>query len=258
MRISNSSRSHQRAFEAERLDQPAWLRECAELGFDGVELCARHFPATDPDYLKRLKRTCTELYLTTPMVSADVCISPAGAGATDAIESITRWMDVACALGSPRIGFGCRGDAELAGEVDEATCRLVDTVRAIAAAGESRGIVTCLEHQGMTAGQVVRLLRDVDSPCMKPVLNVADLLPSQRRTAEGYRDIETCALHASIVRARFCDVDEDGSDNQLDWRRIRDVLSSAGFRGFLALEYTGDADEVATVRKIAPFLISLR
>lgn len=258
MRVSVSSRSHHRAFKAERLDQPAWIRECADIGFDGVELCAHHFPSTDPDYLKQIKHTCTDLYLTTPMVSADVCISHTDAGASDAIENITRWMDVALALGSPRVGFDCRGDEEPATGDDEARYRLVDTVRAIAEAGESRGIVTCLEHHSMTAGQIIQLYRDVDNPFMKPVLNVADLVSSWELSAEESRDIETCALHASIVRARFCDVDADGGDRQLDWRSIRDVLDSAGFRGFLSLEYAGADDEVAMVRKIVPFLTSLR
>ena len=261
MKISCSSWSHHRTFAAGRMDQMAWLRECAELGFDGVELLFCHFPNTDAEYLKSLKRTCTELFLTIPMVSAGGHLTVADdAERADDIEDIRKWVEIASFLGAPRVRFFCGSGEELAAGGEERYRQVLDAVRKVVALGESHGIVMALEnHGGTTAEQILALHNDVDSPFMKLTLDVGNFPPVSRIVPESYTNIEKCAPLASIVHAKFFDVADDGSDNELDWGRVRDILSNAAFGGFLSLEYEGEMDdEVAIVRKIVPFLKSLR
>ena len=59
--------------------------------------------------------------------------------------------------------------------------------------------------------------------------------------------------------AKFFNVLPDGRDRDFDWARIRAILEKVGFRGFLSVEYEGEeADEVAVMRRLAPFLKTLR
>lgn len=63
MQTSCSSWSYHRTIKAGAMDQLAWIKECAALELDGVELLGDHFPKTDRGYLIELKKLCADNYL---------------------------------------------------------------------------------------------------------------------------------------------------------------------------------------------------
>ena len=114
MKTSCSSWSYHRTIAAKKMDQLAWINECAALGLDGVELLGGHFPSTDRDYLTRLKKTCADRFLTIAMVSANghLTVSDDAQRAAD-VAAIGRWVQVAAFLGAPCVRFFCGSGAEL-------------------------------------------------------------------------------------------------------------------------------------------------
>lgn len=261
MRTCCSSWSHHRAFQAGGMDQMAWLRECADLGLDGVELLGGHFPSTDQDYLISLKKTCADLYLTIAMVSAGGHLTVADdAKRKQDVEAICRWVDVASFLGAPLVRFFCGNGQELAAGGPALYEKVRAAMLQVCQYGATRGVVMALENHGATtAEQVLSLHRDVNHPFLKFTLDTGNFPPTSQVGPETYTSIERCAPQAAIVHAKFFDVNEDGTDAQFDWPRIHRTLAGAGFRGFLSIEYEGkDDDEVAVVRRIAKFLNTLR
>ena len=243
------------------MDLMSWLPECAELDLDGVELLGNHFPSTDHDYLVELKKTCADLYLTVAMVSAGghLTTDDDAKRAADVAE-IRRWTEIAEFLGAPRVRFFCGSGEQLEAGGPALYEKVLAAMKEVAAIGAERGIVMALEnHGGTTAEQLLSLHRDVGSPYLKFTLDTGNFPPTSRVTPEKYDQIAECAPQASIVHAKFFNVNEDGSDADFDWHKIRDLLAAAGFRGFLSIEYEGkDPDEKAVVRRIARFLKTLR
>jgi len=261
MKTSCSSWSYHRAFRAGQMDQMAWLRRCAELDFDGVEILNNHFPGVDQEYLVSLKKACADHYLTIAMVSASGHLTVADdAQRAEEVEKIRQWTQVAAFLGAPCVRFFCGRGSELEAGGPALYAKVKAAVQEIAAIGAEQGIVMAMEnHGGTTADQLLSLHRDVDSPFFKFTLDTGNFPPTSRVGPETYAAIGRCAPHAAIVHAKFFNVQPDGSDRDFDWHRIRDILAKAGFRGFLSVEYEGeDGDEVSVVRRIAKFLKTLR
>ncbi|HUT57177.1 MAG TPA: sugar phosphate isomerase/epimerase family protein [Phycisphaerae bacterium] len=261
MKTSCSSWSYHRTFKAGRIDQMAWLAECAKLELDGVELLTHHFPNAERDYLKQVKKACSDLYLTIAMMSAGGHLTVADDAKRAAeVEQIGKWTEVAAFLGAPRVRFFCGSGPELQAGGAELYAKVVEAMRQVAAIGEREGIVMALENHGnVSADQLLSLLKDVDSPYVKFTLDTGNFPPASQVGPETYKSIERCAPHAAIVHAKFFNVAADGTDEDFDWHKIRDILAGAGFRGFLSVEYEGeDADETAVMRRIAKFLKTLR
>lgn len=261
MKTSCSSWSHHRVIKAGRFDQLSWVQECAQLGLDGVELLCNHFPSRDRDYLVKLKKACTDRHLVIAMVSAAGHLTtPEDAKRAADLEEIRQWADAALFLGAPMVRFFCGSGKEL----DDGGPALYEKVRQamveVCRIGAERGLVMALEnHGGTTAAQLLSLHHDVGSDYLKFTLDTGNFPPASQAAEEKYAQIARCAPLASIVHAKFFNVKADGSDADFDWLRIAGILRAADFRGFLSIEYEGqDADETAVVRRIAPFLKTLR
>jgi sugar phosphate isomerase/epimerase len=243
------------------MDQLAWIRECAALELDGVELLGFHFPATERDYLVKLKKACADQYLTIAMVSAGGHLTVADDGKREAeVADIGKWVKVGAFMGAPCVRFFCGSGAELEAGGPALYKKVLKAVRKIARMGERHGIVMAMEnHGGTTAEQLLRLHEDVKSEFFKFTLDTGNFPPTSQVGPRTYESIEQCAPNAAIVHAKFFNVAPDGQDCDFDWGRIRSVLEKAGFRGFLSVEYEGaDPDEPAVMRRIAGFLKTLR
>ena len=243
------------------MDQMAWLKECADLGLDGVELLFCHFPSTGPEYLVSLRKACADLYLSVSMVSAGGHLSVADdAQRRKEIDEIAKWVERAAFLGAPCVRFFCGSGAEIAAGGPALHAKVVTAVRQVAEIGAARGIVMAMEnHGGTTADQLLSLVKDVNHPFLKFTLDTGNFPPTSQVGPDTYRDIERCAPLAAIVHAKFFNVLKNGRDRDFDWVRIHSILGHAGFRGFLSVEYEGeDADEVGSMRRIAGYLKTLR
>jgi len=247
--------------DAGKMDQMSWLKECAAIGLDGVELLNRHFPSTDADYLAKVKKACQDQYLTIAMVSAGGHLSVSDdAKRAEEVADIERWTDVAHFLGAPCVRFFCGSSKELDAGGKPLYDKVVQAIRQIVAKGQKYGITMALEnHGGTRADQLLSLMKDVDSPYLRFTLDTGNFPPTSQVGPDTYSSIQQCAPSAAIVHAKFFNVNADGTDAEFDWHKIHSILQGAGFNGFMSIEYEGkDADEPATVKRVAKFLRTLR
>ena len=261
MKTSCSSWTYHRTIAAGKMDQMSWLDECAALGLDGVELLSNHFPSTDKEYLNKLKKACTDRFLTIAMVSAGGHLTVADDDKRrHEVKEIARWVDVAVYLGAPRVRFFAGSGPELEAGGDALYAKVRRAMGEVASIGQASGVVMALENHGKTtAEQVLSLLADVGSSYLKLTLDTGNFPPTSQVGPQTYEQIARAAPHASIVHAKFFNVGADGRDAEFDWQKIHTILAKAGFRGFLSVEYEGeDGDEVAVMRRIAPYLKTLR
>jgi sugar phosphate isomerase/epimerase len=261
MKTSCSSWSYHRVITDKKMTQMSWIDECARLELDGVELLGYHFPARDAAYLRDLKKRCADRYLTIAMVSAGGHLTTLDDAQRAAdVQEIGQWMDVALYLGAPLVRFFCGSGPELAAGGPALYAKVLAAMKQVADMAEKKGVIAALEnHGGTSADQLLAFQRDVGSPWFKFTLDTGNFPPTSRVGLETYTSIERCAPHAAIVHAKFFNVRPDGRDADFDWARIHGILRKAGFNGFLSVEYEGeDADEIATMRRIAAYLKKLR
>ncbi|MBU4200806.1 MAG: sugar phosphate isomerase/epimerase [Verrucomicrobia bacterium] len=261
MKTSCSSWSYHRTIQAGSLDQMGWVRECAALGLDGIELLGYHFPSKDREYLIRLRKACADHFLSVAMVSADGHLTVTDDAQREIeVNNIGEWVKVAAFLGAPCVRFFCGSGKELEAGGKPLYRKVLKAVKKVVRLGAKKGIVMAMEnHGGTTAEQLLALQKDVKSEFFKFTLDTGNFPPTSQVGPQTYESIERCAPHAAIVHAKFFNVLPDGRDRDFDWSRIRSILEKVGFRGFLSVEYEGEeADEVAVMRRIAPFLKTLR
>ena len=226
----------------------------AALGCAGVELLGVHFPSTDRDYLNGLKRRALRAGVQPVAVSAHHnFVTPDVARRRQQVEVVTKWIDVAAALGAPVVRvFGGRWqtapdfatymanrgqEPPLPGySEDDAFDWITAGFTAVLPRAAEAGVVLALEnHWGFTgtAAGTLRIIRALDSPWLAAVLDTGNFLE------DPYDELTRLAPEAVLVHAKAYPGGGIYYSLDLDYPRIVRLLREAGYRGFLSLENEG-------------------
>lgn len=249
MKISCSSWSYHRTIEAGKLDQAGWIDLCAkELKLDGVELLSNHFPRTDKQYLRDLKKRIIDYGLTVASVSASNHFTVASTGDREReIDKVKRWSDIGLFMSAPLIRIFAGSSDELKDRVmwDKVTKALYKCARY----GEKIGVVMALEnHGGFSADQVLRMVKEAGSPWLRLTVDTGNF------PGDPYQSIEKTMPLASFVHAKFYEFDENGAEKRLDYNRIIEIFNKMNYLGFLSIEFEGEGDELINVPKAVNIL----
>jgi sugar phosphate isomerase/epimerase len=265
MKLGCSSWSYHAAFRGGRMTQMEWLRTCAEdLEVDGVELVDLHFPTTDPQYLRDVKKLCTDLQLTIAGIAVTNDFGPDERRALEA-QKVRQWCDIAAYLGTPvvrvfagwvprpqetdegrviglfRSVFGRKGP-----DVRRMWSDVAWALRQCADHASERGITLALQNNRRdgivgTPWQIAQCVHDVGSPWLRVCLDPADIADQD--------GIDQAMRNVVQVHARLSDVREDGSDALVQWPVLIQALQTERYRGFVLLDYEGsEAPETAVPR----------
>jgi len=213
-----------------------FITDCAKMGLEGTELTGYYFPPQPtPEYLRKIKEITFRLGLdiSGTAIRNDFCY-PSGPDRDREIQHVKRWVDYADTMGAPviRIFSGMpRGTSEaeahrLAVAGFEETCDY---------AGQ-RGIFLALENHGGLSTKVddmLSLIRDVKSPWFSVNLDTGNF-----HTDDPYADLAKIAPYATNVQVKVVIPDASGKNKRpSDYRRLAKILSDAGYRGYIVLEY---------------------
>ncbi len=222
----------------------------ADLGVEGVEMTAYYFPTTDREYLNSLKRHCL-------VRGVDVSGAAVGSKLTladdderaEQVDMVKEWLGHAAALGAPelRVFAGLTPD----GYTDEeAFYWAVAALKDCAPVAAEHGVVMALENHGgitTTSAQMVRLIEAVGSDWLRVNLDTGNYgLDPDVDPYEGMRrvaDLAVTAHHKVSMRT------PDGK-KPVDIGRVVSVLSDAGYRGYLNLEFEEDEDARTAVPQV--------
>ncbi len=221
---------------------------------DGLDLTVYWFPNTEDAFLLPLKRlayrSAVEIYSIS--IRTNLCRSTPESQAQE-LKEIRRWMGVAHKLGAGHIRiFG--GDVPQGVNVDRASGWAVDVLGRAAEDAGKKGIILGLEnHGGITsrAETMIQILKRVNSPWVGVSLDTGNFRD------DPYGQIEVCAPYAVNVQVKTRVMDNRGKLAPADWDRILKILSTAGYKGYLALEYEADEDPEIAVPQFTQKLKSL-
>ncbi len=231
MKICCCSRSYARALRSGALTQLEWIDRCVELGFDGVDFAAAHFPRTDPDYLAQLKKLCVDRGMTVAAVSADI---PFGEGdVDDHVERLRASIDAADALAAPLVRFSC---GAASGSPAIAWRELIRGLKVATMTAKERNVTLALEpRESSLVGSDVdikRVLKECDSAWLRLALPLA-------RYGADVGQSAASSLGDVVIAI------EDGTGSGAGLR----AAHAAGFIGFVSLESAGH-DEDRALRSV--------
>jgi sugar phosphate isomerase/epimerase len=128
---------------------------------------------------------------------------------------------------------------------------VADAIRQCLSLAQERGVVLALEnHWGLTAtpDQVLRILREVDSPWLRVTLDCGNFLD------DPYTKLAQLAPYAVQVHAKTYYGGGVWYTLELDYGRIAALLRAVGFTGYVTLEYEGKEDPLVGVPRSVEML----
>lgn len=223
-----------------RLSLDDFIADCAKMQLDGTELTSYYFPPEPTnDYLRHLKELCFRLGLDVSgtAVGNDFC-HPQGEKRDEQIGHVKRWVDYAEILGAPviRIFSGHPHGTS----VEEAHKLAVEAIEECCDYSGQHGVFLALEnHGGLTTelDGILALVRDVKSPWFGVNLDTGNF-----RSADPYADIAQLAPYAINVQVKVSMTPAGGKRQHADFRRLAQIISDAGYRGYIVLEFEEPGD----------------
>jgi sugar phosphate isomerase/epimerase len=221
----------------------------AKMNLDAVEFTQYYFPQTSPEYLAHLKGRCTRLGLDVSgtAVGNNFCVANP-AKLKEQIDSVKQWTEYTARLGGKTMrifaGSVARGDT-----VENAQARCIEAIEEACAHAGKYGVYLALENHGgitTTLDQILHLVKGVKSNWFGVNLDTGNF-----HTPDPYGDLEKLAPYAVTVQIKT-EIQRAGRKKEdADLKRMIEILRSAGYRGYVALEYEAAEDpRVAVPRAI--------
>jgi len=256
MRISCAAYSFREALTKREMSLSDFIRLCADLGLDGVELTGYYFPDTNRSTLNTLKRECFRYGVAVAGTATRNHFTQPDAEARKAeVESVKQWIEIAVALGAPMLRiFADRGIPQGYSE-RQAYDWSRECIEQALPYAEAHGVVLALEtHWGLTADaeRTLRFVRDINSPYFGILLDGANTRENH------YEMIEKLAPHAVSVHAKTHSRNLKDEFFELDYERIFRILKAAGYRGYVAIEYEYTDPPMQAIPRFAKKLLALR
>ena len=228
---------------------------CAEQNLDGCELTSYYFPAEiTHDYLMQIKERTFRLGLdiSGTAIGNDFCV-PDGEGREFQLQMTRQWIDYAATMGAPVIrifaGKIPKGDTEAA-----ALDRCVAGINQSVAYAAEKGVVLALENHGGITSTPEQLLAIVERVDDSPWFGV-NFDSGNFHTADPYASLEMIAPYAVNAQIKVSIHPEGGERQPADLGRMVSILKSAGYRGYVVLEYE---EKTNPQESIPPLLAELR
>jgi sugar phosphate isomerase/epimerase len=253
MRLSCCAYSYRDELNAGKMTLEEFVDIARGLEMDGVELTAYYFPRTDRDYLNRLKRYIhrSGLDISGTAVSTDFA-QPAPEKRRAHVEMAKTWVNYSVVLGAPTMRVFAGSVRE--GCSEEETFRwVVECLQEVAAYGAEQGVLVALENHGgltSTAEQTLRLLHAVDSEWMGLNLDFGNF------QGDIWEQFTQCAPFAVATHAKVSYKTDNGKA-PVDYQRVKQIMDTADYRGFIAIEYEEAEDPREGVPRFAQELVKI-
>jgi len=218
-----------------------FIADCARFGLEGTEPTSYYFPKDVTfDYLRSLKHLTFRLGLdiSGTAVGNDFC-HPPGPERDEQIAHVKRWIEYAEVLGAPVIRiFSGRPRAEQT--LEEAHRLAVQGIEECCDYAGRHGVFLALENHGGLTKEVdgmLKLIADVKSPWFGVNFDSGNFT-----SADPYADLARIAPYTLNAQIKVVIRTPDRKKVPSDFDRLAKILSDAGYRGYIVLEYEENED----------------
>jgi L-ribulose-5-phosphate 3-epimerase len=236
--ISLAAWSMHKLFFARQVDQLGMLDMTQELGIGAIELVNTFFPSPQYAYLKQLRNRADDLGVTIPLIMCDgegSMAAPDQASRLQAVKNHHKWIDIACVLGchSIRCNTGARdGDRD-------ALDRCADSFPLLLEYADAAGINVLIENHWGPSSDPDWLMALMDR-LPHPRFGTLPDFGNFPATVDAYEAVQKMMRRAFAVSAKCYDFGADGDETKIDYPRMLDIVTAAGYRGYVGIEFEGE------------------
>jgi len=238
LKISLAAWSLHNAFFAKELDQLGMLKTCAELGIHGFELVNTFFPSPQYAYLRHVKKQADEMGVDLLLIMCDLEGHMAHEDKEKRVQAARnhhKWIDIAAVMGCHSIRCNIQGDESDPNAMRE---RAAESLGLLLDYAGGTGVDIVLEnHGGLSSNTawLASLVELVNNPRLGTLPDFGNFPPDSDR----YEGVATLMAHAKAVSAKCYDFGPDGEETTIDFGRMIDIVTSAGYRGYVGIEFEG-------------------
>jgi sugar phosphate isomerase/epimerase len=227
--------------KGKRLTIDDFLDDCAKFGLDGTELTSYYLPQDGPpEYFRQLKAAAFRrgLDVSGTAVGNDFCFPP-GERRDKEIAHVKQWIEYADMMDAPVIRI-FSGTAK-AGQSEEDARRLaIEAIEECCAYAGKYGVFLALEnHGGLTAEAdgILAIVRGVKSAWFGVNMDTGNF-----NTADVYGDLAKIAPYSINVQVKVSIQPAGKTRGPSDFKRLAKILRTAGYRGYIVLEFEEAGD----------------
>lgn len=230
--------SYREALTHGKMTLEDFILKAVELKLDAVDMTVYYLKSTDPAYLENLRHLA---YKNAVAFSGTACgssfVQADAAKRADVLNQVKNWIDVTDRLGASHLRIFA-GKLPEGAMIQQATDWVVEGMKAACDYAAPKGIMLGLEdHSGVsqTADVCLDIMRRVNHPYAGINLDITHFIPSA--TQDSYAQIAACIPYATVSHIR----DKFDDRTPIDMDRVWKMYADAGHKGYMALEYEGDA-----------------
>lgn len=248
-----------------------------EFGIDAVEYVNSFFfeKAKDKVYLKEMRSRADDLGVSSLLIMCDNEGSlgdPDIAKRNKAVENHYKWHEAAKYLGCHSIRVNAylteslhgleTGDYSKTGSYKDQIGLAADGLRKLTEFGEGIGMNTIVEnHGGLSSdgGWLAAVMKEVDHPMCGTLPDFGNFRIEGDKWYDRYKGVEELMPFAKAVSAKSHDFDSNGNETNTDFFKMMDIVSNAGYEGYVGIEYEGSVmDEISGIRATKTLLERVR
>lgn len=240
--------SYRKPLAAKTMTYETLIRLVSDFGLDGLDTTVYWFPDTSDQYLANLRRTAYKNAVSLYSIAVRIRLAQPTPDLQNAeLESFKKWVDVAEKVGATHIRvFG--GAIPKGATEAQAIGWAVELLKRCAEYSGNKGIFVGVEDDGgltTTAEPTVQIVKQTDSPWAGINLDTGNF------PKNGYSQVAMCIPYATSVHFKSHIANESGTKEKADWDRLIRMFSTAGYKGYLSLEYENVDDAEAEIPKLA-------
>ena len=243
-KISLAQWSLHRTFFGKKLDPLDFARTSSGLGIDAIEYVNQFFKdkAKDQAYLFDLKNRAREEGVSSQLIMVDgegQLGDPDETKRLQAVDNHTKWAEAAAVLGCHSI----RVNAGSLGSYEEQLKLAADGLRRLAEFTAGLGLNTIVENHGGLSSNgewLAKVMKTVNHPRCGTLPDFGNFQIRRGEEYDRYKGVEELMPFAKAVSAKTHDFDADGNEKHTDYRRMMKIVTAAGYRGYVGIEFEGD------------------
>jgi L-ribulose-5-phosphate 3-epimerase len=238
------------------------IDHAANMGFDGIELLLVQMTSEKNSYLQSLKKRAFHAGLDLMGFSTHQgFLNPDPTYRNENIRETVRQIELAYSLGIPtmRLNTGRWGTSEsfdhlmekrgiepaIEGFTEEDGFGwVIDSIGQCVSKAEECGVILGLENHwglGRTATGVRRIVDAINSPWLRVTLDTGNFLE------DPYDQLEMLAPYTFLVQAKTYQGGGKWYTLELDYHRIGEIMRRNNYRGYISLEFEGNADPLEAI-----------
>jgi L-ribulose-5-phosphate 3-epimerase len=222
-----------------KLDNLEFAKTAKEFGIDAVEYVNQFFKdkAKDTKYLAEMKKRAEDNGVKSLLIMCDGegnLGDPDANERTKAVQNHYKWVEAANFLGCHSI----RVNAYSKGSYEQQMELAVDGLSRLSEFAANHDINVIVEnHGGLSsdptwATAVVKKVGHSNFGLLPDFGNFPE-------TVDRYEAVKMMMPYAKAVSAKSYDFNEQGDETKIDYYRMMDIVLSAGYHGYVGIEYEG-------------------